>query len=80
MSEKTKHLIIGTELPTEPVEHWENFAWLNPVTRDIKVYINGEWVVSTTLADTLVTEGYTGTIKDGNKDMVFQNGLLVSYS
>jgi hypothetical protein len=79
MPNTTKHLIIGTELPSEPAEHWGNFAWLNPTTRDIRVYVNGEWVISTTLADTLVAEGYTGTIKHGKEDMVFENGLLIKY-
>lgn len=75
-----RHLVIGDTLPTEPVEHWDNFAWLNPVTRNISVYVNGQWVVSATLADTFKTEGVSEEIPlEKIKTMVFENGLLVKY-
>jgi hypothetical protein len=79
MPHKLRQLVIGDTLPTEPTEHWDNFAWLNPVTREIRIYVNGAWVVSTTLADTFTTTGYTGEIKHGNNVMVFENGILVKY-
>jgi predicted component of type VI protein secretion system len=79
MPHKLRQLVIGDTLPTEPTEHWDNFAWLNPATREIYVYVNGQWVVSTTLADTFSTEGYTGEIKGNDGVMVFENGILVKY-
>lgn len=79
MPHRLRQLVIGDTLPVEPAAHWDNFAWLNPVTREIRIYVNGTWVLSTTLADTFTTEGYTGEIKHGNDVMVFKNGLLTKY-
>jgi hypothetical protein len=80
MPNRLRNLVIGTELPTEPIEHWENFAWLNPADRTIKEYVNGQWVQIATLADTFTTEGVSEEIEVKKiKTMVFKNGLLVNY-
>ena len=79
MPNRLRTLVIGTELPSEPIEHWSNFAWLNPADRTIKEYVNGHWVEIATLADTFKTEGYTGEIKDGKNTFVFENGILIKY-
>ena len=80
MSHRLRQLVIGDTIPVEPAEHWDNFAWLNPVTREIRIYVNGAWVVEATLADTFKTEGVSAEIPAQKiETMVFKDGLLVKY-
>jgi hypothetical protein len=69
-----KHLVIGSEVPSEPVEHWDNFAWFDTATKTIKECKNGSWSVIMNLS----FGGYTGNIKHGSDTMHFTDGVLIS--
>lgn len=53
MADKIRNLIIGSSTPNEAGVDWTNFAWIDIVHRQIKLFEGGKWVVSAELSDTL---------------------------
>jgi hypothetical protein len=68
-----KIVYIGDTAPAQG----EYAAWIDTASKSIKVYESGQWVTKTSLSYS--PSGYTGKIKQGNKDLYFENGLLLKY-
>jgi hypothetical protein len=80
VNKKAGKVIVGSETPTgRPNTDWGNFVWIDTANRQVKTFNGSAWEVVVDFADTIGTNGYSGTIKHTNKDMVFENGLLVKY-